>query len=92
MIGFKTTREISEQITDGVNQAQLSRGKPVTWTIVGVELTDGSYFIQADDDVLTCNIVENSTPQDFPEFAMMIGMLGGLENRVDVSPDLIKVE
>jgi hypothetical protein len=29
------------------------------------------------------------TPQDFPEFAQLVGLLGGLEARIDLDPETI---
>jgi hypothetical protein len=46
----------------------------------------GMHFIPADDSILSTPLRGNpiQTPQDFPEFASLIEMLGGLDARIDL--------
>lgn len=88
MIGFVTTPEISAAITAAIGEAQLSRGLGVTWLLEGLEIRQGEHagqhFIPADDGILACPVREDYTPVDFPEFAELVGLLGGLGARLDV--------
>ena len=90
MIGFITTPEISAAVTQAIRDAQTSRGLPVFWLLVGIPIYFGEYvgmhFIPADDDILTTPLRGNpiQTPQDFPEFNVMIELLGGISSRIDI--------
>lgn len=91
MIGFITTPETSAAVTQAISDAQTSRNLPVFWLIIGMPIHYGDYagmhFIPADDSILSTPIIGNpvQTPQDFPEFASLIELLGGLEARIDIS-------
>ena len=90
MIGFITTPEISAAVTQAIRDAQTSRGLPVFWLLVGMPIYFGEYvemhFIPADDDILTTPLRGSpiQTPQDFPEFNVMIELLGGISSRIDI--------
>jgi len=90
MIGFITTPETSAALTQAISDAQTSRGLPVFWLLIGMPIYFGEYagmhFIPADDSILSTPLRGNpiQTPQDFPEFASLIEMLGGLDARIDL--------
>lgn len=90
MIGFITIPEISAVVTQAIRDAQTSRSLPVFWLLVGIPIYSGEYvgmhFIPADDDILTTPLRGNpiQTPQDFPEFNVMIELLGGIGSRIDI--------
>ena len=90
MIGFITTQDTSAAVTQAIRDAQTSRGLPVFWLLVGIPIYFGEYagqsFIPADDDIITTPLRGNpiQTPQDFPEFASLIELLGGLDARIDL--------
>ena len=95
MIGFITTKEKSAAVTQAIRDAQTSRNLPVFWLLVGMPIYSGEHigmhFIPADDNILATPLRGNpiQTPQDFPEFAALIAMLGGLEARIDLPPEAI---
>ena len=90
MIGFITTPDTSAAVTQAIRDAQTSRGLPVFWLLVGIPIYSGKHagqsFIPADDDIITTPLRGNpiQTPQDFPEFASLIELLGGLDARIDL--------
>lgn len=93
MIGFVVTPEISAAVSEGVRMAFVSRDLPVTWMIYGMLILsgehEGMHFLPAGDDVINMPIRPGETPQDFPEFAQLVGLLGGLESRVNIDPELV---
>jgi hypothetical protein len=95
MIGFVTTEEKSAAVTQAIREAQTSRNLPVFWLLAGMPIYSGEHtgmkFIPADDNILATPLRGNpiQTPQDFPEFAALIAMLGGLEARMDIDPSLV---
>lgn len=91
MIGFVTTPETASIVTDGIREAQLSRGQHYYWT-TGAELiysgdNKGQVFIPAGDEVLSTPLRNGLTPRDFPEFDQLVTLLGGLDSRVEIDPD-----
>jgi hypothetical protein len=46
----------------------------------------GMHFIPCDDSLLSTPLIGNppQTPQDFPEFQVIVETLGGLESRIDL--------
>jgi len=90
MIGFITAPETSAALTQAISDAQTSRGLSVFWLLIGMPIYFGEYagmhFIPADDSILSTPLRGNpiQTPQDFPEFASLIEMLGGLDARIDL--------
>lgn len=94
--GFITTPEEAAAILAGIEQAMSSRGLPNYWTTGSYPIFTGPHagltFIPADDAVLSTPLMGNPplTPQDFPEFDQLVSLLGGLEARQDISPDVIK--
>lgn len=90
MIGFITTPETSVAVTQAICDAQTSRNLPVFWLLVGMPIYFGEHvgmhFIPADDDILATPLRGNplQTPQDFPEFAVIIDSMGGLNARIDI--------
>jgi hypothetical protein len=95
MIGFITTSEISEAVTQAISDAQTSRGLPVFWLLIGMPIYSGEHaglhFIPADDDILSTPLRGNpiQTPRDFPEFVSLIELLGGLEARIDIQASTV---
>jgi len=91
MIGFITTPETASIVTDGIREAQLSRGQHYYWT-TGAEpiysgAKKGKMFIPASDNVLDTPLRKGLTPRDFPEFDQLVTLLGGLDARVEINPD-----
>jgi len=99
MIGFITTPETSAAVTQAIRDAQTSRNLPVFWLLIGMPIYSGEYtgmhFIPADDSILITPLRGNpiQTPQDFPEFASLIELLGGLDARIDIpATDIIPLQ
>ena len=93
MIGFITTPETATLILDGIRVAQESRGHAYYWT-TGAEpiysgVNKGQMFIPASDELLNTPLRNGLTPRDFPEFAQLVDLLGGLEERVVIESDIL---
>lgn len=90
MIGHITNQATADAITAAIENAQISRGVPVYWLLVGVPIYSGKYagkiFLTTDDATLNTPLRGNpvQTPQDFPEFQQLVDILGGLDARVDL--------
>lgn len=88
MIGFITTEEISNAVTEAIRLAQTSRGLDPYWLIVGQPIDSGEYagqwFIPCDDDIIAAPLYGGKTPVDFPEFDQLISLLGGMSARVEI--------
>ena len=93
MIGYITSPEVSAQISAAVREAQISRGIAPYLAIHGFPVTSGEHvglhFLPFEDSALTTPLHANTRLADYPEFAALIAMLGGLEARIDLSPDAI---
>jgi len=93
MIGFVTSPETSAAITAAVELAQISRGLSPYIGIRGMEILSGSnagqHFLPFDDSALTTPLHGGTHVSDYPEFASLLAMLGGLESRVDIDPELV---
>ena len=93
MIGFIATPETSAAITAAVELAQTSRGLSPYIGIRGMEILSGpnagQHFIPFPDLALTTPLHRGTHVSDYPEFATLIAMLGGLESRVDIAPELV---
>jgi len=93
MIGFITSTETAATVIDGIRQAQTSRGQLYYWTTGAMPIYSGDnigkVFIPASDDLLETPLRKELTPRDFPEFDELISLLGGLEARVDINPDVL---
>ena len=91
MIGFITTPETASEVLDAIREAQTSRGHAYFWSPGSMPIYGGDHagktLILASDDILDTPLRQGQTPRDFPEFDIMIEMLGGLEARVDVAQD-----
>lgn len=91
MIGFVTTPETAAQVLDAIREAQLSRGQASYWSTGSMPIHSGEHagktLIPADDDILDTPLRQGLTPRDFPEFTQLVETLGGLEARMDVSPE-----
>tara|TARA_R100001509_G_C4850447_1_gene209894 strand:+ start:480 stop:788 length:309 start_codon:yes stop_codon:yes gene_type:complete len=91
MIGFVTTPETASTVTDGIRDAQLSRGQHYYWTTGAEPIYSGTHkgqmFIPAGDEVLSTPLRNGLTPRDFPEFDQLVTLLGGLDSRVEINPD-----
>jgi hypothetical protein len=92
MIGFITTSETAAAVLDGVKQAMLSRGLPHFWSPGAFPVYAGphagSMFIPAGEVILNAPLIGNPVqhPTDFPEFAQIVAILGGLDARVEIEP------
>jgi len=93
MIGFVTSPETSADITAAVELAQTSRGLSPYIGIRGMEILSGEHtgqhFLPFDDLALTIPLHGGTHVSDYPEFAALIAMLGGLEARIDLPPEAI---
>lgn len=95
MTGFITNPETAAAINAAVAQAQIDRDLPVYWLPGQYPIYSGPhaglYFLPADDAILSTPLMGNppSTPMDFPEFEQLVGMLGGLEARVEIDPSCL---
>jgi hypothetical protein len=50
---------------------------------------DGKHFLPFDDLALTTPLHAGTHVSDYPEFTSLLAMLGGLEARVDIDPELV---
>ena len=93
MIGFITSPEISAAITAAVELAQTSRGLAPYIGIRGMEILSGpnagQHFLPFDDLALTTPLHGGTHVSDYPEFAALLAMLGGLDARVSIDPSLV---
>ena len=93
MIGFITTAETAAIVLDGIREAQLSRGSAHYWTTGAMPIYAGTHsgqmFIPASDAILSTPLRVGVTPRDFPEFDQLVTLLGGLDARVDIDPDVL---
>ena len=93
MIGFITTPETSAAITESVELAQTSRGLSPYIGIRGMEILSGAnagqHFLSFDDLALTTPLHGGTHVSDYPEFAALLAMLGGLDARVSLDPSLV---
>jgi hypothetical protein len=90
MIGFVVTPEQAQAVNAAIAEAQTSRGMPVFWLAGSYPIYTGEHagecFIPCDDATLATPLIGHppQTPQDFPEFAIIIDSMGGLDARVDL--------
>jgi hypothetical protein len=99
MIGFVVTQEQAESANAAIADAQTSRGMPVFWLAGSYFIYSGEHagecFMPCDDATLATPLIGHppQTPQDFPEFAVIIDSMGGLEARVDIpAADIVPPE
>ena len=93
MIGFITTPETAAAVLAGIRQAQINNGRDPYWT-TGAEPIHtgdnaGEMFIPAGDEVLDTPLRNGLTPRDFPEFDQLVALLGGLDSRVEINPEIL---
>jgi len=97
MIGYITTQEQAQAANAAIAEAQTSRGMPVFWLAGSIPIQSGEHagmhFIPCDDSLLATPLIGNppQTPVDFPEFQTIIATLGGLEARINLDPETIKL-
>jgi len=90
MIGFVVTPEQAEAANAAIAEAQTSRGMPVFWLAGSYPIYTGEHagscFVPCDDATLSTPLIGHppQTPQDFPEFAVIIDSMGGLDARIDI--------
>jgi hypothetical protein len=90
MIGFVVTAEQAQAANAAIAEAQTSRGMPVFWLAGSYPICTGEHagmhFIPCDDSLLATPLIGNppQTPVDFPEFAIIIESIGGLDARIDI--------
>ena len=93
MIGFITSPETSAAITAAVELAQTSRDLAPYIGIRGMEILSGpntgQHFLPFDDSALTTPLHGGTHVSDYPEFASLLAMLGGLDARVSIDPSLV---
>ena len=93
MIGFIVSPETSATITAAVELAQTSRGLAPYIGIRGMEILSGpdvgQHFIPFDDSALEVPLHLGTRMPDYPEFLSLLAMLGGLDARVDIAPELV---
>jgi len=90
MIGFVVTAEQAQAANAAITEAQTSRGMPVFWLAGSYPIYTGEHagscFVPCDDATFATPLIGHppQTPQDFPEFAVIIDSMGGLDARVDI--------
>jgi hypothetical protein len=90
MIGFVVTPEQAQAANAAIAEAQTSRGMPVFWLAGSYPIYTGEHagdcFVPCDDATLATPLIGHppQTPQDFPEFAVIIESMGGLEARIEI--------
>jgi hypothetical protein len=90
MIGFVVTPEQAEAANAAIAEAQTSRGMPVFWLAGSYPIYTGEHagscFVPCDDATLSTPLIGHppQTPQDFPEFAIIIDSIGGLDARIEI--------
>ena len=95
MIGFVVSPATAAAVLAGVEQAMASRGLPNYWSPGAYPIHSGAHagqsFIPAEDAMLSTPLHGNPPlcPTDFPEFSHLVGLLGGLEARIDIDPATI---
>ena len=99
MIGFVVTQEQADAANAAIAEAQTSRGMPVFWLAGSNPIYAGEHagecFVPCDDETLTTPLIGNppQTPKDFPEFAIIIDAMGGLDARINIpAADIIPPE
>lgn len=89
MIGFLIDSQTLATLEAGFAAAFQSRNVPQYLTLGAIEITQGEHagqwFIPFDNSALTQPLWGNRTLPDFHEFEAMIGMLGGLEARIEIT-------
>jgi hypothetical protein len=92
MIGYVTTAETADSVLAAIASAFDARNLPRFWSpgkyLIYSGKHAGLYFIPAGDGILDAPLMGSpvQTPQDFPEFEILIAMMGGLESRVEIDP------
>jgi len=93
MIGFITDTQTADNVIDSIRQAQTSRGQHYYWTPGAAPIftgdSAGKMFIPASDDSLNTPLRKGLTPKDFPEYNQLVDLLGGLNARVDINPEIL---
>ena len=90
MIGFVVTALQAQAANTAIAEAQTSRGMPVFWLAGSNPIYTGEHagecFIPCDDATLATPLIGHppQTPQDFPEFAVIIESMGGLDARIEI--------
>ena len=99
MIGFVVSPETAAAANVAIAEAQTSRGMPVFWLAGSYPIYSGAHaggcFVPCDDETLTTPLIGNppQTPKDFPEFAIIIDAMGGLDARINIpAADIIPPE
>jgi hypothetical protein len=94
MIGFLATTEVKYEVANLLRDAQVKHiGRPINhlgemWVHTGLHA--GQWFIPFPDEAITMIRWRDKSFADFPEFAEIVALLGGLESRVTIDPqDLI---
>lgn len=89
MIGFLTSSGTLAQIEAGFSAAFAARGVPQYLTLGAFEIQSGEHagkwFIPFEDSALTQPLYANRHITDFPEFGQLIGLLGGMDARVEIT-------
>ena len=93
MIGFITSPETAAAVLAGIRQAQINNGRHHYWTTGAEPIFIGDHagkmFIPAGEEVLSAPLRNGLTPRDFPEFDELIAILGGLDARVQIDPEIL---
>jgi len=90
MIGLVVTPDQAQAVNDAIADAQTSRGMPVFWLAGSHTIYSGEHagecFVPCDDETLSTPLIGHppQTPQDFPEFAVIIDSMGGLDALIDI--------
>ena len=90
-LGFITTQETLSQIQAAADQASLAQGQIPCLAFIGVPFIaghehEGKVFVEFSDGLALQKIRKGVRLKDFPEFPALVGLLGGLDARVEVDP------
>lgn len=89
MTGFITTTEIASQIMAAIEAASEREGSAIPFGLDAVAFVaghphEGEVFIPFGDAQLGTAIRRGKTITEYPEFASLSALLGGLDARVEV--------
>jgi hypothetical protein len=95
LIGYIVEEATADSVLAAIDSAFDNREMPRYWTIGKFAIHQGEhagkFFLPASDDVLDAPLIGTppSTPRDFPEFSVLIAMLGGLEARQTIDSSVL---
>lgn len=95
ILGFLTDEQTAAAIAAGVDAAQDARGVARYLAASAMPVLSGphagSIFLPFDDAALDQVMHRGMHLGDFPEFAQLVDMIGGLNARVEIDPQHIRL-